>query len=173
VTTLLARPLTREVLLGGEPFKVVLSPEGITITQKGRRKGQQVRWGVLLALGESAAPRLRPEPASDVPTAIATDVASDLRRAAQALAAARATLGRAGQVPLELLKELEPDPVYGRVEERNDWYIEPLLTPQELASILRLSQRSVQGLQLRSVNVGGETRYRQSDVRRYLAAQMR
>jgi hypothetical protein len=44
MTTLLTRDLSREVLIEGAPFKVVVSQTGVRITEKGRRKGLEVSW---------------------------------------------------------------------------------------------------------------------------------
>jgi hypothetical protein len=53
MTTLLTRDLSREVLIEGAPFKVVLSQTGVRITEKGHRKGLEVSWDTLLALGQA------------------------------------------------------------------------------------------------------------------------
>jgi hypothetical protein len=64
--------------------------------------------------------------------------------------------------------EVDSDPIYGRAEPRTDWYIEPLLTPNEVASILRLSRSAFARLGIPSLLIEGERRYRQSELRRYL-----
>lgn len=53
MTTKLEKPLKREVLIEGEPYVVMLSPEGIKLTQKGRRKGVELGWKSLIS-GEAA-----------------------------------------------------------------------------------------------------------------------
>jgi hypothetical protein len=68
---------------------------------------------------------------------------------------------------------MEPDPVYGRPEQRSDWFIEPLLTAAEVASILRLSTAAVGRLRIRWISLAGERRYRQSEVRQYLTREER
>ncbi len=172
MTTLLSRALSREVLLDGEAFKVVISPTGIRINRKGRRKATEVSWDSLLALGEGPsrpATRDADTPQSDVPEAVAADAAKQIRVASAALARAGEALSRAGDLPASVLRALEPDPVYGYVEHHSDWFIEPLLTSDELASILRISKPRVSTLGIPSLSIAGEQRYRQSDLRRFLA----
>ncbi|HEY5086604.1 MAG TPA: helix-turn-helix domain-containing protein, partial [Gemmatimonadaceae bacterium] len=118
---------------------------------------------------EHAPPSQRPQ-ASDLPTPIAADIAKEVRTATDALARARSVLGRAGSVPAALLMEVEPDSVYRRSEPQTDWFIEPLLTPAEVASILRISRSAVARLGVPSVDIAGERRYRQSELRRYVAS---
>ena len=105
---------------------------------------------------------------SDVPTPIAADIAKEARAAIDALGRTRTVLAKAGSVPAALLMEADSDPIYGRAEPRTDWYIEPLLTPNEVASILRLSRSAVARLGIPSLLIEGERRYRQSELRRYL-----
>jgi hypothetical protein len=170
MATTLAKPLAREVILGEQAYKVVISPDGLRLTRKGGRKGAELKWDAILALGqepESPAPVPRAQP-SDVPTPIAADIAKEVRAAIDALGRARTVLAKAGSVPAALLMEIEPDAVYGRAEPRTDWYIEPLLTPTEVASILRVSRSAVTRLGIPSVLIEGERRYRQSELRRYL-----
>jgi len=42
--TPLTKPLKREVIIRGRVFVVTLSPEGVVVTLKGKRKGQELRW---------------------------------------------------------------------------------------------------------------------------------
>jgi hypothetical protein len=171
MATSLAKPLAREIVLGQTTYKVVISPEGIRLTRKGARKGADLKWDTLLALGEApnAVPRATRQSA-DVPTAIAADIAKEVRTATDALTRARSVLAKSASLPAALLMEVEPDSVYGRTESRTDWYIEPLLTPTEVASILRISRTAVTHLGIPTVRVAGENRYRQSEVRRYLVS---
>ena len=166
----LAKPLAREIVLGEQAYKVVISPDGVRLTRKGGRKGAELKWDAILALGQEAEPApLAPRaPPSDVPTPIAADVAKEVRAAIDALGRARTVLAKAGSVPAALLLETEPDTIYGRAEPRTDWYIEPLLTPNEVASILRVSRSAVVRLGIPSLLIEGERRYRQSELRRYL-----
>jgi hypothetical protein len=42
--TKLEKPLKREVLVRGQPLVLTLTPEGVTITEKGHRKGKVFTW---------------------------------------------------------------------------------------------------------------------------------
>jgi len=53
MTTPLTKPLKRELQIQGRTFVVTLSPEGIKLTLKGKRKGQELRWEDLVT-GEAA-----------------------------------------------------------------------------------------------------------------------
>jgi hypothetical protein len=171
MATSLAKSLAREIVLGGQAYKVVISPNGLRLTRKGGRKGSELKWDTLLTLGQAPEPGPRAaRQTSDVPTPIAADIAKEVRTATDALSRARAVLAKAGSVPAALLMEIESDAVYGRAESHTDWYIEPLLTPTEVASILRISRASVTHLGIPTVRVAGENRYRQSEVRRYLTS---
>lgn len=73
MTTKLEKELRREVDIRGKPYTVTLSPDGVRLTEKGRRKGHELRWedwasgGAALAvalnasLGEAAEPAEPPE----------------------------------------------------------------------------------------------------------------
>jgi hypothetical protein len=52
-TTRLEKTLKRELDLDGRAFIVALSPQGLKITLKGKRKGQELRWSDLVS-GEAA-----------------------------------------------------------------------------------------------------------------------
>ena len=174
MTTLLSKPLSREVLWDGAAFKVVISPTGVRITKKGRRHGSEVGWDNILALSDLKSPHSEPRVQSvntDLPEPIAADTARQIKAAKDSLQRAAEILTRAGSLPASVLTTLEPDPLYGDIEHRSDWFIEPLLTSDELASILRISKRSAAGLSIAHVVVAGERRYRQSVVRRYLTDQ--
>jgi hypothetical protein len=175
VTTPLTKPVAREVLLDGEPYKVILAPEGIRITPKGRRKGSIVTWDSVLSMSQAQdVPRGVTQPtAMEVPRVIARDVATEIQAAKAALARAGQKLREIGDVPPILLSEMEPDPVYGAPEQRSDWFIEPLLTLAEVASVLRISVAAVSRLRIRWIPLGGERRYRQSEVRQYLTREER
>jgi hypothetical protein len=53
MTTKLEKPLKRELDIGGEPFTLTITPEGFTLTRKGKRKGQEFNWKALVS-GETA-----------------------------------------------------------------------------------------------------------------------
>jgi hypothetical protein len=49
--TKLEKTVKREIEIDGQPFTVAISPEGLKITQKGFRKGQEVSWKELWTTG--------------------------------------------------------------------------------------------------------------------------
>ena len=49
MTTRLDKPLKREIDISGMPYIVTLSPEGMKIVEKGKRKGQELSWGDLIS----------------------------------------------------------------------------------------------------------------------------
>jgi hypothetical protein len=51
--TKLEGTLRREISIDGEPFTLAISPEGLKLTQKGRRKGHELKWKDLVS-GEAA-----------------------------------------------------------------------------------------------------------------------
>ena len=53
MATKLEKTLKREVSIGGRPFVVSLSPEGLKLVGKGRRKGLELSWDDL-ASGDAA-----------------------------------------------------------------------------------------------------------------------
>lgn len=53
MTTRLEKTLKRELDLDGRAFIVALSPQGLKITLKGKRKGQELRWSDLVS-GDAA-----------------------------------------------------------------------------------------------------------------------
>ncbi|HUI59271.1 MAG TPA: hypothetical protein VLX90_03575 [Steroidobacteraceae bacterium] len=55
MATKLDKLLKREIDIDGKPYMVTLSPEGVKLTEKGKRKGQEVSWKGLLN-GQSATP---------------------------------------------------------------------------------------------------------------------
>ncbi len=59
MATKLEKPLKRELNLEGEPYIVVISPEGLKVTQKGRRKGLELSWKDLLGGDAALASALR------------------------------------------------------------------------------------------------------------------
>src|SRR3954468_25077829 len=73
MATKLEKTLRREVSIGGKPFVVSLSPEGLKLVGKGRRKGLELSWNDLAsgdaalatALNASVAQRLTLEPSAN------------------------------------------------------------------------------------------------------------
>jgi hypothetical protein len=53
MATKLDKTLKRELLIEGEPYILAISPEGLKLTQKGRRKGQELTWKALIS-GDAA-----------------------------------------------------------------------------------------------------------------------
>lgn len=51
--TKLDKTVKREIEIDGQPFTVAISPEGVKITQKGFRKGQEVSWKELWNSGNA------------------------------------------------------------------------------------------------------------------------
>ncbi len=51
--TLLDKPLRREVLIEGKPYTLTLSPDGLKLVEKGRRKGLNLAWSDLVS-GDAA-----------------------------------------------------------------------------------------------------------------------
>lgn len=53
MTTLLDSVLKRELTIGGEPYTLTISPEGFSLTVKGRRNGLDIAWADLVG-GDAA-----------------------------------------------------------------------------------------------------------------------
>ena len=53
MATRLDKTLKRELAIGGEPYILTISPEGLLLTVKGRRKGQELAWKDLVS-GDAA-----------------------------------------------------------------------------------------------------------------------
>ena len=51
--TKLEGTLKREIEIDGKPWVLTLSPEGLKLTEKGHRKGQELKWKDLVT-GEAA-----------------------------------------------------------------------------------------------------------------------
>ncbi|MEP7087199.1 MAG: hypothetical protein ABI884_07680 [Gemmatimonadota bacterium] len=49
VTTRLEGQIKREIMLGKKLYTVIISPEGVKIHLKGRRKGREISWETLLS----------------------------------------------------------------------------------------------------------------------------
>ncbi|HTE42891.1 MAG TPA: hypothetical protein VK629_18860 [Steroidobacteraceae bacterium] len=54
MTTKLEKELKREIQINEEPYTVTLSPVGLKLTQKGKRKGQELAWKDIVS-GNTAA----------------------------------------------------------------------------------------------------------------------
>jgi hypothetical protein len=53
MTTPLDRPLKRELELDGKRYTVTIAPDGIKVTEKGKRKGQEITWRDIIS-GDAA-----------------------------------------------------------------------------------------------------------------------
>ena len=53
--TKLEKTLKREIIVNEKPYIVAISPEGMKITAKGKRNGQELTWTALVH-GDSALP---------------------------------------------------------------------------------------------------------------------
>lgn len=134
-----------------------------------------VSWETILRLTQASRDEA-PSPSqatAGFPDSVAEEIAAEILAARTALGRAGEKLGAAKDLPPELRLQMDPDPLYGDREERSDWFIEPLLTPAEVASVLRISTAAVARLSIRWISIAGERRYRQSEVRRYLEREER
>lgn len=48
MATKLDKQLKREIDVDGKPYMLTISPEGLKLTEKGKRKGQELTWKGLL-----------------------------------------------------------------------------------------------------------------------------
>jgi hypothetical protein len=53
MATKLSKQLKREIEIDGKPYMVTLSPEGVKLTEKGKRLGKEVTWKELVS-GDAA-----------------------------------------------------------------------------------------------------------------------
>jgi hypothetical protein len=53
MATKLDKPLKREVLIEGKPYMLTISPQGLKLVRKGRRKGAEIAWKEIVS-GEAA-----------------------------------------------------------------------------------------------------------------------
>jgi hypothetical protein len=53
MATKLDRTLKREIEIDGKPYVLTIDPDGLKLTEKGRRKGHELRWKELVS-GEAA-----------------------------------------------------------------------------------------------------------------------
>ncbi len=65
MATKLDKILKREIDIGGKPYMLAISPQGLKITEKGRRKGQELSWKDLV--GGQSAVAVEAEEATDQP----------------------------------------------------------------------------------------------------------
>jgi len=55
MATKLDKQLKREIDVDGKPYMLTISPEGLKLTEKGKRKGQELAWKDLVG-GQAARP---------------------------------------------------------------------------------------------------------------------
>ena len=55
MTTRLESPLKREITVAGEPYTLTLTPDGLKLVRKGRRKGYELSWSALVSGDEALA----------------------------------------------------------------------------------------------------------------------
>jgi hypothetical protein len=53
MTTKLEKALKRQIDLKGKPYIITITPEGLKLTEKGKRKGQELIWADLVS-GQAA-----------------------------------------------------------------------------------------------------------------------
>jgi hypothetical protein len=53
MATKLEKPLKREIQISGQPYVLTITPQGLTLVPKGKRKGQELAWSALVS-GEAA-----------------------------------------------------------------------------------------------------------------------
>jgi hypothetical protein len=53
MTTKLEKELRREIEIDGKPYTLTLAPDGMKLTEKGRRKGHELKWKDLVS-GDAA-----------------------------------------------------------------------------------------------------------------------
>ena len=53
MATKLEKPLKREIDVDGKPYIITLTPEGLKLVPKGKRKGQELAWQALVS-GDAA-----------------------------------------------------------------------------------------------------------------------
>ena len=92
MTTALEKTLRREVLINGEPFIVSISPEGLKLTLKGRRKGLELHWDALVSGDAALAVALNASIGQLIPAPVARKPAARPPRRAKS----RPTSQRAG-----------------------------------------------------------------------------
>lgn len=59
MTTKIERPIRREIEIDGEPYTVVITPQGVRLTRKRFRSGKVVAWKTILESRPSSSPERR------------------------------------------------------------------------------------------------------------------
>jgi hypothetical protein len=55
MATRLDKPLKRELEIDGKPYMLTISPNGLKLSEKGRRKGHELAWRDLVSGGAALA----------------------------------------------------------------------------------------------------------------------
>jgi hypothetical protein len=176
MATRLTKPIVRMVEHNGITYKVILSSDGLRLTRKGGRRATLLSWEDLcrgeelqshdpqpVVLQVNSTPRLGMQ---DV---VAADVLLLMRKANDTLAEATRLIDTASSLPSLIASHRQP--VEPREDERSDWYIEPLLSVQQVSRILGVSTRKVRNLGIPATSVGGEIRFHPAEIRRFVASQ--
>ena len=53
MATKLSKPVKRELLVEGKPYMLTITPEGLKLVPKGKRKGEEIYWKDLVS-GQAA-----------------------------------------------------------------------------------------------------------------------
>jgi hypothetical protein len=59
MATKLDKALKRELVIEGKPYMVTVSPDGIKVVEKGKRKGHELSWGSIVSGDTQLAQDLR------------------------------------------------------------------------------------------------------------------
>ena len=59
MATKLDRPIKRELEIEGRAYMVTVSPEGVKVVEKGKRKGHELSWAALVSGDAAVAAELR------------------------------------------------------------------------------------------------------------------
>lgn len=59
MATKLEKELKREIEVGGEPYVLAVTPTGLRLTRKGRRKGIELTWEAIVSGDAAFAAQLR------------------------------------------------------------------------------------------------------------------
>jgi hypothetical protein len=62
MATKLDKILKREIDIGGKAYMVAISPEGLKLTEKGRRKGQELSWKDLVGAQDGSTDGMDDDP---------------------------------------------------------------------------------------------------------------
>ncbi len=59
MATRLDKPIKRELEIGGTAYMVTVSPEGVKVVEKGKRKGHELSWTAIVSGDAALAAELR------------------------------------------------------------------------------------------------------------------